>query len=81
VVKNIQDTNGRFLHKTSEGWWKVTSDKVAREKTCSAFRSKIGKAAGNGIKELETPEDGDPSAKRNPKRARYDPSVVKPAAV
>ena len=43
VVKKVKATGGRFISKTSEGWWKVTSDKTAREKTCSAFRSKMGK--------------------------------------
>ena len=47
VVKAVRDSGGRFIQKVpeSEGcWWKVATDKAAREKTCSAFRNKMGKS-------------------------------------
>jgi hypothetical protein len=77
VIKTVHDSNGRFLQKTWEGW-KVASDKVAREKTCSAFRSKVGKASINDGTSKHSVVVEDELTARNSKRVRYDPSLIDP---
>eukprot|EP00339_Tiarina_fusa_P004924 CAMPEP_0117013002 /NCGR_PEP_ID=MMETSP0472-20121206/10810_1 /TAXON_ID=693140 ORGANISM="Tiarina fusus, Strain LIS" /NCGR_SAMPLE_ID=MMETSP0472 /ASSEMBLY_ACC=CAM_ASM_000603 /LENGTH=482 /DNA_ID=CAMNT_0004716191 /DNA_START=113 /DNA_END=1561 /DNA_ORIENTATION=+ len=74
IVKTVRDSNGRFLQKTAGGW-KVASDKVAREKTCSAFRSKVGKANQSDVM-IKQPFVADHAQMvRSSKRIRYDPAV------
>eukprot|EP00339_Tiarina_fusa_P009765 CAMPEP_0117014084 /NCGR_PEP_ID=MMETSP0472-20121206/11499_1 /TAXON_ID=693140 ORGANISM="Tiarina fusus, Strain LIS" /NCGR_SAMPLE_ID=MMETSP0472 /ASSEMBLY_ACC=CAM_ASM_000603 /LENGTH=456 /DNA_ID=CAMNT_0004717569 /DNA_START=74 /DNA_END=1444 /DNA_ORIENTATION=- len=72
-VKMVQNSNGRFLQKTSGGW-KLATDKVAREKTCSAFRFKAGKTNSDNEGMKQTSFVDDAVVARNSKRTRYDPS-------
>jgi hypothetical protein len=67
VVKSIQESNGRFLHRTPEGWEEV-SDLVARDKVSHSFRTKpvkLGKSssADRASSEIITSKS---------KRIRYD---------
>jgi hypothetical protein len=73
ILETVQNSKSRFLQKTPEGWWKVAPDKAAREKTCSAFRSKMGRTNNDGGMKHHVVVDNELTA-RSAKRLRYDPS-------
>mmetsp|Transcript_23993 Transcript_23993/g.36455 ORF Transcript_23993/g.36455 Transcript_23993/m.36455 type:complete len:483 (-) Transcript_23993:124-1572(-) len=75
IVKTVNNSNGRFLQKCSEGWWTVAPAKVAREKTCSAFRSIVGKAnMKDDTLKHSAPSDSDASSPKRLKRVQDNPS-------
>jgi hypothetical protein len=71
VVKFIQESKGRFLHRTPEGWEEV-SDFVARDKVSHSFRTKpvkLGKSSSADPASL-----GIITSKH--KRIRYDEALL-----
>ena len=72
IVKIVQDSGGRFMKRTSDGW-KVEDDQVACcKKVSHTFRNQMQQASSNG---------GDKESdvgffQSNKKRIRYDANVV-----
>jgi hypothetical protein len=68
VVKTIQETQGRFLQRTDEGWEAVT-DFLAREKVSHSFRTKTTRL----LKPIEMPSFDTPN---QAKKIKYDDQLV-----
>lgn len=68
VIRLIEDSNGRFLQRTSDGW-KQVSDYVAKERVSYSFRTKSVKMA---IGIPVPPPSHKTSLEESSKRIRYD---------
>jgi hypothetical protein len=73
MVKSVQEYNGRFLQRTTDdGGWRVLDDSSAREKTASAFRSRIKSTAGVGSKVASSGMDDSQPDDHAAKRIQLD---------